>query len=101
MSYYAKQPSQVDKVNKQVEEVKAQMQKNVTMVMNRGESLDKLEKQTEKMKENSNMFSKNTKKVTKLFEWKNKKWTIIMIVVILILLALLGGFLYYWFGIRK
>ena len=49
MSYYAKPPSQVDKVNKQVEEVKAQMQKNVTMVMNRGESLDKLEKQTEKM----------------------------------------------------
>jgi hypothetical protein len=48
------------------------MQKNVTMVMNRGESLDKLEKQTEKMKENSNMFNKNTKKVTKLFEWKNK-----------------------------
>ena len=88
----------MDKVNKQVDEVKAQMQKNVTMVMNRGENLSNLEKQSEKMKQSGDKFSTNTKRVTKMFEWKNRKWTIILVVGIVILLGGLGGFLYYMFA---
>ena len=83
------------KVQKQVDEVKDIMQKNVSDAMARGEQLDDLEAKTLALEEGSKSFAKNTKQVNSNLWWKNMKYWgiiigIIVVVILLIVLAVWG-----------
>ena len=86
----------VKKVSNQLDDVKLQMQKNVELVMNRGENLDNLERRTERLQDSGNMFQKSSKQVKSMFQCKNMKWTIFLIVFVCILLFLIGLAIYFY-----
>jgi t-SNARE complex subunit (syntaxin) len=94
MASYSARTSNLDTVTAQVQDVKLQMQKNVELVMNRGENLDNLERRTERLQDSGNMFQKSSKQVKSMFQCKNMKWTIFLIVFVSILLFLIGLAIY-------
>ena len=65
MASYSARTSNLDTVTAQVQDVKLQMQKNVELVMNRGENLDNLERRVEQLKEVEKMFQKSSKQKKK------------------------------------
>lgn len=82
-------------VQKQVDEVKGIMEKNVADAMNRGEQLNDLEAKTLALEEGSKSFAKNTKQVNSNLWWKNMKYTaiivgIIVAIILVILLIVFG-----------
>ena len=77
------------KVQKQVDEVKDVMQKNVSDAMARGEQLDDLEAKTLALEEGSKSFAKNTKQVSSKLWWKNLKyWAIIIFIIVALILVI-------------
>lgn len=81
------------KVQKQVDEVKGIMQKNVSDAMARGEQLEDLEAKTLALEEGSKSFAKNTEKVSSNLWWKNMKyWAIIIGIVVAIVLVIVLAF---------
>lgn len=81
-------------VQKQVDEVKDIMEKNVTDAMNRGEQLNDLEAKTLALEEGSKSFAKNTNQVNSKLWWSNMKYTAIIvgIIVAIILIVLITVF---------
>lgn len=86
--------SNIDTVTAQVQDVKLQMQRNVELVMNRGENLDNLEIRTERLQHSGNQFQSSSKKVKSMFQCKNRKWTIFLIVFVVMLLFFIGLAIY-------
>ena len=77
------------KVQKQVDDVKGIMEKNVSDAMARGEQLDDLEAKTLALEEGSKSFAKNSKQVSSNIWWKNMKyWAIIIGVIVAIILII-------------
>lgn len=77
------------KVQKQVDEVKGIMQKNVSDAMARGEQLEDLEAKTLALEEGSKSFAKNSKQVSSNLWWKNAKyWAIIVGIIVAIILVI-------------
>ena len=84
----------ISSVTAQVEEVKLQMQKNVQLVMNRGENLDNLERRTERLEESGSVFKKSSSQAKQMFRFKNAKWTVFLVVFIILLLVLIALAIY-------
>lgn len=83
------------KVQKQVDDVKGIMAKNVSDAMARGEQLEDLEAKTLALEEGSKSFAKNTKQVNSNLWWKNMKYTAIIVGIIVALILIL---VLYFFG---
>lgn len=84
------------KVQKEVDEVKGIMEKNVADAMARGEQLNDLEAKTLALEEGSKSFAKNTKQVSSNLWWKNMKYTaivagIIVAIVLFVVFFFFGG----------
>lgn len=79
----------VVKVQKQVEDVKGIMEKNMQAAMTRGERLEDLEAKTTALEEGSKAFSRNTRTVRSKLWWKNLKyWAILIGIIALIVLVI-------------
>ena len=84
------------KVQKEVDEVKIIMEKNVNDAMARGERLDALEEKTLALEEGSKSFAKNSKQASSNLWWTNMKYTAIIVgiitaIILFIVLYLFGG----------
>ena len=84
----------ISTVTAQVEEVKLQMQKNVQLVLDRGENLDNLERRTERLEESGSVFKNRSTQAKSLFKFKNTKWTIFLIIFVVLLIVLIGLAIY-------
>lgn len=84
----------IQSVAAQVDEVKLQMQRNVQLVMDRGENLDTLERKTERLEETGSVFQKSTRQAKSLFRFKNRKWTLFLIIFIVLLVLLIALAIY-------
>jgi uncharacterized integral membrane protein len=83
------------KVQKEVDEVKVVMEKNVTEAMARGEQLNDLEAKTLALEEGSKSFAKNSKQVSSNLWWTNMKYTAIIVGIITAIILVL---VFYFFG---
>lgn len=83
------------KVQKEVDEVKGIMEKNVSDAMARGEQLNDLEAKTLALEEGSKSFAKNSKKVSSNLWWTNMKYIAIIAGIIVFLVLL---FVFWFFG---
>lgn len=77
------------KVQKEVDEVKGIMEKNVADAMARGEQLNDLEAKTLALEEGSKSFAKNSKQVSSNLWWTNMKYTAIIVGIIVFLVLLI------------
>lgn len=82
-------------IQKQVDEVKGIMEKNVSDAMERGEQLNDLEAKTLALEEGSKDFAHNTKKVSSNLWWENMKYNAIIAGVVV---ALILFIVFYFFG---
>ena len=83
------------KVQKEVDEVKVVMEKNVADAMARGEQLNDLEAKTLALEEGSKSFAKNSQQVSSNLWWTNMKYTAIIAGIIAAIILIL---VFYFFG---
>lgn len=80
----------VRKVQKEVEDVKGVMTKNIEKVLERGERLDILIEKTDNLEESSQSFKRSTVQLRRKFWWQNARNCIILIFVVFLLLGVIA-----------
>eukprot|EP00794_Sanderia_malayensis_P012782 gene12782-14093_t len=80
----------IRKVQKEVDEVKGVMTKNIEKVLERGERLDILIEKTEDLEASAASFKKSARKVRNKYWWQNTRNCILLIFVILVLLGVIA-----------
>jgi len=82
--------SHIQKAQKEVEDVKGIMTRNIEKVLDRGEKLDLLIEKAEDLEASANTFKKSTIKLKRRYWWQNTRNCLILILVILVLLGVVA-----------
>eukprot|EP00112_Aurelia_sp_Birch-Aquarium-sp1_P011745 Seg2471.2 transcript_id=Seg2471.2/GoldUCD/mRNA.D3Y31 product="Vesicle-associated membrane protein 711" protein_id=Seg2471.2/GoldUCD/D3Y31 len=81
--------SKINQVQREVDDVKGIMTKNIEKVLERGEKLDILIDKTENLEASAHSFKKTSTKLRKKYWWQNTRSCIILIVVVLVILGVI------------
>lgn len=85
-------PEKFDKLSRaqnDVNNIKGDMQKNVDKLIDNQEDLDDLENQTQKMKNNADVFNKESKSLERVMFWKNIKFWVFIVIAVIILIIII------------
>lgn len=86
------EPSKVDQVRDQLDELKGIMVKNIDSITERGENLNLLVDKTEDLSSSSVTFKKTSTNLARKLFWKNIKMTVILVIVaILVIYFIIAG----------
>lgn len=92
--------SKMDKLKRQITKLKAVLDRNLSAMGDRGETLSKLESKSERISEASSKFEDGSNRVKKKFCWQKWKWyimiggglaTIILIIVLVVVISNAGS----------
>lgn len=85
-------PNQLLLANEEVGEVRALMLDNINRIMNRGDKIDLLVDQTDRLQSSSHVFQKKAQSIKRKFWFQNFKFVIILSVIVALLLYMFIGF---------
>ena len=81
--------TKITQINIELKETRELMKDNIKDLTKNLDSVQDLEKQSEKIKESAGNFNKNAVALRKVTCWQNCKWWIILILVIILLLVII------------
>lgn len=90
MLYFSEDPSadKVNRVKKEIDEVKVVMERNIEKVLDRGEKIEILLSKTEDLSYSSFDFKKSATRVKRKMWWKSKAACVILAIILLIIAGL-------------
>lgn len=98
MNFYSKDPEadKITKVRGEIDEVKSVMVANIEKVLERGEKIELLVEQTDKLQHNAFEFKKGSTQLKRAMWWKNVKITIILVLVVLVVVYIAAALACGW-----
>ena len=81
--------SKLGSVQKDMDDIKIEMNNNVKKIVNNLEDAEELKKKSEKIKDNSKEFAKKSGELKRLTCWQNCKWTIILTLLVIGILLII------------
>lgn len=91
MLYFSEDPNsdKINRVKKEIDEVKVVMERNIEKVLDRGEKIEILLSKTEDLSYSSFDFKKNATRVKRKMWWKSKGACIALSVILLVIVGLI------------
>ena len=86
---YQNKTSNLNGINKDINEIKIEMKQNIVKLVDNKENLEQLNKQSESIKDSAFLFQENSNDLKKQTWWQNCKLWIILILVLLGIIAVI------------